>query len=771
VRLAALVLLILLGWLAPPAAAQVDLDALAARVQARLSDQSTATADLEALRAELAQARATALAVEQEKAPAIAELRARLETLGPAPAEGETEAPEVARLRAALTAEITAAQAPVLVAQEAAQRAEAQINEVDRIIRARIDADRFGHSPSPLLLTTWKSAASEIGGHITRRIAARKAEIADPQARTALFRSVPLILVLITTGIMAAFTLRRQINDWIERRLDKAANPRSILLLMLLRGLNRLVLPTVGAVLFFAALDIAGFGLPEELRGVGGLPASVLVLIGAGWVAGNFFAPQMAAQRFAPLDAQAARSGSHLTMLGGVLLSVHYALGDLATVWDLSPATQSVLGFPVVLLWSPLLWWTSRLVDVIASTATDSVPTAAGDDAGGRIGWRLLWTLARGLRIIAVAAPVLAAAGYVTGAGFVVAAAVLTLGLIAAAAVIQFAVSGIVVSLVSTDGSDGGLIPVMVGFVVILGCLPLLALIWGARVTDISDAWDLLARGVTIGGITVSLDVVVKFLLSFAIVVLVTRLLQSVLVGTVLPRTRLDVGAREAARAGVGYVGFALAVLAGIVGAGLDLSNLAIVAGALSVGIGFGLQTIVSNFVSGIILLVERPIKPGDWIEVGEFSGYVRGIRVRSTEIETFDRATVIIPNSDLIAGTVLNRTHIGMAGRLIVPVGVAYDSDPREVERILLEIADQHPVVLDDPPPAVVFASMGDSALNFELRCRLRDVNFTLTVRSDMNFTIFERFHAAGIVFPFPQREVRIVGYAHGDKPGDKPA
>jgi small-conductance mechanosensitive channel len=149
----------------------------------------------------------------------------------------------------------------------------------------------------------------------------------------------------------------------------------------------------------------------------------------------------------------------------------------------------------------------------------------------------------------------------------------------------------------------------------------------------------------------------------------------------------------------------------------------------------------------------------------------VRGIRVRSTEIETFDRATVIIPNSDLIAGTVLNRTHIGMAGRLIVPVGVAYDSDPREVERILLEIADQHPVVLDDPPPAVVFASMGDSALNFELRCRLRDVNFTLTVRSDMNFTIFERFHAAGIVFPFPQREVRIVGDAHGDKPGDKPA
>src|SRR5262249_46059081 len=265
--------------------------------------------------------------------------------------------------------------------------------------------------------------------------------------------------------------------------------------------------------------------------------------------------------------------------------------------------------------------------------------------------------------------------------------------------------------------------------------------------------------GAGIAGITISLGTILAAGVVLLLGLLATRGVQHWLERQFLPRTGLEPGLQHSISAILGYVGVIAVAALALAEAGIDLQKVALIAGALSVGIGFGLQSVVNNFVSGLILLAERPIRVGDSIVVKGEEGWVRRIRVRATEIETFERATVIIPNSELITGVVKNWTHANTMGRITVKLGVDYASDPEQVRELLLECAREHPEVVEVPPPRAMLLNFGDSALEFELRCVVADFDRSLIVKSDLYFAILKGLRAAGIRIPSPQREVRLLG------------
>ena len=302
---------------------------------------------------------------------------------------------------------------------------------------------------------------------------------------------------------------------------------------------------------------------------------------------------------------------------------------------------------------------------------------------------------------------------------------------------------------------------IAINLFMVLAGVPLILLQWGFQWGDIRAFALKIFTGVQVGSVTISLVGILTGVAVFAGALFLTRWFQRWLDGQVLARGKVDPGVRNSIKLAVGYAGTALAGLIGVSAAGIDLSNLALVAGALSLGIGFGLQNIVSNFVSGLILLAERPFKVGDWIVAGAIQGTVKRISVRATEVETFQRQTIILPNSDLINQAVGNWTHKNKLGRIEIPIGVAYGSDAVKVQELMLEAAKAEPRAARTPEPVVYFTGFGPSSLDFELRVFLTDITDQIAALNGIRMRLLQAFEANGVKIPFPQSEVHYVGEA----------
>lgn len=262
----------------------------------------------------------------------------------------------------------------------------------------------------------------------------------------------------------------------------------------------------------------------------------------------------------------------------------------------------------------------------------------------------------------------------------------------------------------------------------------------------------------SLGGSTFTLWMLVYLVFFSVLLVFAASRINRIVAYRILANSRIDLGVRIAIGSIVKYALLTIGFVIILQTAGIDLSSITILFGALGVGIGFGLQNITNNFVSGLIILFERPIKVGDRIEVSGIAGDVVDISMRATTIVTNDNISIIVPNSEFISSTVINWSHTDRNVRFNFPVGVSYREDPLKIRELLLKIALDHPGVLKEPQPDVLFTEYGDSALMFNLRVWTSEyVNRPGVLKSQLYYEISQRFREAGVEIPFPQRDIHI--------------
>jgi small-conductance mechanosensitive channel len=726
-----------------------------------LSDEDLAT-----LKGTIEGARAAATGTAAAARVAYADAKKLADALGPAPAEGQPpETPELARQRQRLLADVANEDARAKQSDLLVTRADALLKGIADEQRKRAAATVLKHEEPPFSVAFWRNGGVDFVGALRAMAKGPEEWIASEPVQAAPPIAWYVLLGTFVVALMIAWPARLRLVGRFGRVAQNLAPTYARRVLAAgAEGVARGLLPVVSVGALYLALD--GFDLVfgpfgDALLGAVVATAILFPIVG---LAGASLSPRRPEWRVVPLEETSADRLfgwlAGLAAFNAVAAFLGLAIRNVA----LDPGVINVCLLVFVVVQAFLLWHISdrrcwhRLPDP--------------DGANGR-SWSPLARAA--VRAVALVAPVAALFGYYNLATYLV-TNVVNVGLAVAAYYILSTVvrEGVGAMLVADEGplvvvrraiglsDDGGrLAHFWLAGTINLALLGLLALAllpgFGVRWDEIVAGLSLAVSGITIGGFTLGLGDLFAALALFFAVMVATRFLQRTLESRILPHTRFDLGAQNSIRTATGYVGLILAAVIAITALGLDLSNLAIIAGALSVGIGFGLQNIVGNFVSGLIILAERPVKVGDWVVIGQHEGTVKRINVRATEIETATRASIIVPNSDLVSSALVNWTHKNKMGRVDIQIGVDYASDIEKVQKTLLDVALASPRVLAWPKPMVVFRAFGASTLDFELRAFVGDVGDSLMTRSELNFAIARAFRAAGIEVPFGQTDVHL--------------
>jgi potassium-dependent mechanosensitive channel len=755
---------------APPAPAPFALPAELTNPVERLA-KSIATAeksiqqlkemegDLQRLRSNVEEIIYESTATAESLRPQLAEIKSQIDKLGPPPKD-QPESPTVAAERARLNALAGALDGAVKTTELAWVRAKQLIDRITVMRYQIFSRNLLERRTSPLLPSVW----TEVGDRVPTIVSRTKYYGGDWLAavgrkRTAVLGfgiaalAVGVLLWLITQRLIAR---RRDTVESIPTFFDRIVSAAWVSPL-------RMLAPVVAVGLFYAGLDNLGLFFSPWERVAEMMLQGILVLIAGSMLASVAFSPRQPQWRLIPVDDQTA---SHLLWFVKAIIGVYIIDTVLvefgraiylpltitvAQSFITNIATAVLLG---MLLYTPFVPQTGPLRAVNGLDHLNVNPVNRHRPLWIKLP---LWALTLGI-IIASAIGYVALGRYVSHqivlTGTVLAiAGLFYLGLRAMTREVAGQRSRFALLLETRFGLDIGrqgqivrLTEMAATFALILLAVPLLLLQWGFAVVDIRDWAKAIFFGFEVGQFKISLVRILIGILLFTALLFLTRMIQRWLRERVMSQGRMDVGVANSVDMAVGYVGVGLAALISVSYAGFDITSLAIVAGALSVGIGFGLQSIVNNFVSGLILLVERPIKVGDWIVVGDQQGNVRRISVRSTEIETFDKASLIVPNSELISGRVLNWTHRNLEGRLVIKLSTDIKTDPTKVVSILENAARTPSMVALISNPMAAVESFSPERIEYSLRVMLADVTSSRRVKSDLHIAILKAFWDAGV-------------------------